>query len=114
MFNSKFRVFTNDMLKESYISMWKKLPETAIKVRVARPSVLSASKELLTDYKSGRITWETFEIRFRDEIKNNPKAVAELQRLKTLSQTKDVYLICYEKNYPCHRFILMHLINELP
>lgn len=113
-FNSKFRVYSNDMLKESYISMWKKLPETAIKVRVARPSVLSASKELLTDYKSGRITWETFETRFRDEIKNNPKAVAELQRLKTLSQTKDVYLICYEKNYPCHRFILMHLINELP
>lgn len=113
-FNSKYGVSTNDMLKESYISMWKKLPVDSIKVRVARPSVLSASKKLMTDYKSARITWETFEARFRDEIKNNPNAVAELQRLKILSKTKDVYLICYEKNYPCHRFILMNMINELP
>ena len=35
------------MIKESYISMWNKLPTDAIKVRVARPSVLSASKELV-------------------------------------------------------------------
>jgi uncharacterized protein YeaO (DUF488 family) len=101
------------MIKESYISMWKKLPEDTIKVRVARPSVLSASKELLSDYKQGRIAWQEFEGRFRKEIISNPKAVAELKRLKALSQDKDVYLICYEKNYPCHRFILIDLINEI-
>jgi len=102
------------MLKESYISQWKNLPADSIKVRVARPSVLSASKTLFTDYKNGRISWETFEKRFRNEIKNNPQAIAELYRLKTLSQTQDVYLICYEKHYPCHRFILMDILNELP
>jgi len=101
------------MMKESYISMWNKLPHDAIKVRVARPSVLSASKELLNDYKKERITWQEFEARFRKEIRSNPKAMAELKRLKGLSQEKDVYLICYEKNYPCHRFILIDLINEL-
>ena len=101
------------MIKESYISMWNKLPTDAIKVRVARPSVLSASKELITDYKGGRINWQVFEVRFRKEILSNPKAVTELNRLKELSQTKDVYLICYEKNYPCHRFILIDLINNL-
>jgi len=101
------------MIKESYISMWNKLPKDAIKVRVARPSVLSASKELLYDYKEGRINWQEFENRFRKEITNNTKAIAELKRLKILSQEKDVYLICYEKNYPCHRFILIDLIKEL-
>jgi uncharacterized protein YeaO (DUF488 family) len=101
------------MLKESYISLWKTLPADAIKVRVARPSILSASKELFTAYKTGKISWEEFEKRFRKEIQSNPKAMAELKRLKTLSQTKDVYLICYEKNYPCHRFILMDLIQKL-
>jgi uncharacterized protein YeaO (DUF488 family) len=101
------------MLKESYISRWKALPEEAMKVRVARPSILSASKELLYDYKQGRIDWKEFEGRFRKEILGNPKAVAELKRLKELSKEKDVYLICYEKNYPCHRFILMDLIKEL-
>jgi len=101
------------MIKESYISMWNKLPTDTIKVRVARPSILSASKELLYDYKYGRIKWREFEVRFRKEILNNPKAVAELNRLKELSKEKDVYLMCYEKNYPCHRFILIDLIKEL-
>ena len=45
------------MIKESYISMWNKLPTDVIKVRVARPSVLSVSKELFNDYKDGRINW---------------------------------------------------------
>ena len=93
--------------------MWNKLPIDAIKVRVARPSVLSASKELFNDYKKGRINWQEFEARFRKEMLSNRKAVAELNRLKELSQGKDVYLICYEKNYPCHRFILIDLINNL-
>jgi len=101
------------MIKESYISMWNKLSNDAIKVRVARPSVLSASKELLYDYKGGRISWPEFENIFRKEILSNPKALAELKRLKELSKEKDVYLICYEKNYPCHRFILIDLIKEL-
>lgn len=93
--------------------MWKKLPAEAIKVRVARPSILSASQGLITDYKQGRIDWQTFETRFRKEILRNPKAVAELKRLKELAKENDVYLICYEKTYPCHRFILLDLINEL-
>lgn len=101
------------MIKESYISRWKALPDDAIKVRVARPSVLSASKELFDDYKDGRINWKEFEERFRKEMLRNPKAVAELKRLRELSKEKDVYLICYEKDYPCHRFILIDLIKEL-
>jgi uncharacterized protein YeaO (DUF488 family) len=107
-------VFVDSMLKESYISQWRNLPADAIKVRVARPSILSASKDLLTAYKSGRITWEAFQIRFRKEIQSNPKAIAELYRLKDLSKTNDVYLICYEKTSPCHRFILLDMIQNLP
>ena len=101
------------MIKESYISMWNKLPDDIIKVRVARPSILSPSKELFNDYKNGKINWEEFEVRFRKEIQNNTKAVTELKRLKELAEEKDVYLICYEKTYPCHRFILIDLIKEL-
>lgn len=101
------------MIKESYISMWNKLPLDAIKIRVARPSILSASLDLFHDYKRGRINWEEFDVRFRKEILNNPKAIAEMKRLKELSKDKDVYLMCYEKNYPCHRFILLDLIKDL-
>ena len=102
------------MIKESYISKWNKLPKNSVKVRVARPSILSASEALFNDYKSGTLTWKEFETRFRKEIRSNPKAMAELRRLKELASKKDVYLMCYEKTYPCHRFILMDLINELP
>ncbi|HVQ00493.1 MAG TPA: DUF488 domain-containing protein [Candidatus Thermoplasmatota archaeon] len=102
------------MMKESYISKWKDLPAGVVKVRVARPSVLAPSEDLFHDYKEGRIDWRVFEQRFRKEMRDSSKAVAELQRLKALSRDKDVYLICYEKSYPCHRFILLDLINELP
>jgi uncharacterized protein YeaO (DUF488 family) len=101
------------MITESYISKWKDLPKEAIKVRVARPSVLSASLGLFQDYKQGRITWQEFDVRFRKEFLSNPKAVAELKRLKALSNNHDVYLMCYEKNPPCHRFILLELIKGI-
>ena len=102
-------------IKESYIANWKNIPNdgTTYKVRVARPSILSPSKELLEDYKKGLIDWLEYEKRFRKEILNNPKAMNELSILKTISNFKDVYLICYEKEYPCHRFILMDIINDL-
>jgi uncharacterized protein YeaO (DUF488 family) len=68
--------------------MWNKLPNDATKLRVARPSVLSASKELLFNYKEGRINWQEFENRFRKEILSNPTAVAELKRLKDSPKRK--------------------------
>ena len=101
------------MIKESYVSMWKKLPVDAVKVRVARPSVLSPSLGLFHMYREGRISWEAFDTLFRKEVLGNPKAVAELKRLKQLSLEKDVYLICYEKTFPCHRFILLDLMKTL-
>jgi len=101
------------MLKEGYIGKWKKYPKDEVKVRVARPSVLAPSKELLKDWKEGKIDWAAYERRFRKEILNSPKAVAKLKEIKKLAEEKDVRLICYEKNPPCHRFILIDLINSL-
>ena len=102
-------------LKESYIANWKNIPDdgTTYKVRVARPSILSPSKKLLDEYKQNRIDWAEYEKRFRKEILNNPKAMVELNHLKTISEFKDVYLICYEKKYPCHRFILIDMMKNL-
>lgn len=101
------------MLKEGYIAKRNEYPDDEIKVRVARPSVLAPSKELLKDWKDGRIDWTEYERRFREEILNNPKAMAKLREIKRLAETEDVRLICYEKNPPCHRFILIELANTL-
>ncbi len=101
------------MILEGYIANWKNYPKDEIKIRVAIPSVLSPNKELLKDYKEGKINWKTYEERFKKEIEKNPKAIKKLREIKKLSETKNVRLICYEKHYPCHRFILIDLIKEV-
>jgi len=101
------------MLKEGYIGRWKEYPKDEVKVTVARPSCLGPSESLLKDWKERKINWADYEKRFRAEILSNPKAMEKLREIKNLSQEKDVRLICYEKNPPCHRFILIDLINSL-
>ena len=101
------------MLKEGYIAKWREYPKDEIKIRVARPSVLAPSKQLLEDWKEGKISWEEYEERFRKEILSNPKALKKLREIKELAKKKDVRLICYEKNPPCHRFILIEMIKNL-
>ena len=106
---------------EGYIANWKNYPKDEIKIRVARPSVLAPSQELLSEFnrlkkRYGRErAWELsgYEERFRREILSNPKATAKLREIKELAKNRRVRLICYEKNPPCHRFILMKLIEEV-
>jgi uncharacterized protein YeaO (DUF488 family) len=105
---------------EGYIANWKSYPKDEVKVRVARPNVLAPSQELLGEFNRlkrmyGRErAWELsrYEERFKREILNNPEAMAKLKEIRELAKNRSVRLICYEKNPPCHRFILMKLIEE--
>lgn len=102
-------------LLEGYRALvrWNKYPSDEIKVNVFRPYVLSPSKKLLQDYKEAGIDWAEYEVRFHREIKGNPVAMKKLREIKELSEERDMRLICYEKNPPCHRFLLIEMINEL-
>ena len=117
------------MLKESYISNWRNLPEDAVKIRVARPSVLAPSKTLfsaflkakkvwiakgLTELEARKKAWEEvdYEERFRREVLNNLKAMARLREIRELAKEREVYLICYEKEPPCHRFVLIEMAER--
>lgn len=102
------------MLKESYLANIKNLPADAEKIVVTRTAghVLSPSKELLWDYKKGRINWDQYVERFRQEM-DNDACIAAMRKIKWEAKTKDIYLICYEKSYPCHRFLLIDMINKL-
>ena len=100
------------MLKETYLANLKNVPAGAVMVRVARPAVLSPSKELLEDWKSGKIAWSEYETRYKAEILSSQEAREAIKLIKKLSEYKDVYLYCYEKNPPCHRFILLELIRD--
>lgn len=98
------------MLLETYLANLKNLPARVIKVRVARPSILSPSKELLKDWKASKITWPEYEARFKAEIMARLGAVEKMREIKEVAERQDVYLFCYEKKPPCHRFILLELI----
>lgn len=101
------------MILEGYIAAWKKYPVDEVKIRVAWPSILGPSKKLLGDYKEGRVSWNEYEIRYREEITGNPEAVKRLIEVCNLSKTKNVRLMCYEKQPPCHRFILLEMITRI-
>lgn len=103
------------MIKESYLANWQNLPEDAVKIAVTRTSrsPLSPSWKLLRAYKNGRLSWVEFDQGFRYEIAGCPEAQRLLREIKELAKSKDVYLVCYEKSFPCHRFILMKMIEEM-
>ena len=75
--------------------------------------VLSPSRGLLADWKQGLITWEEYTERFHQEILGLAEALAALRHIIELAETRDVYLICWEKEPPCHRFLLLDLAREL-
>lgn len=102
------------MLKEGYIANWKKYPKNEIKIRVARPHLLSPSEGLLWLYKEGLFDWERYEDEFIKQMAN-PECLVELYNINELSCYVDVRLMCYEKDpNRCHRGILIDLIHTLP
>ena len=118
------------MLKESYVAKLKTLPKDAIKIDVGYPSVFAPSEVLLSEFngiksrlmkkdvpepEARRRAWKKtdFEKRFRKEIESKPKVIDRLKEIKKLSEMKVVYLYCYCGKHPCHRFILMDMIENL-
>lgn len=101
------------MLKETYLANLATIPIEAERVRVARPSILAPSKSLLADWKAKKISWAEYERRYKRQILSNPEAVKYMRAIKELASKVDVYLYCYERQPPCHRFILIELINGL-
>lgn len=118
------------MLKESYVAKLKSLPNDAIKIAVGYPSVFSPSETLLREFneiktklmKRGMTepdarenAWQQteFEKRYRREIVSKPEVIDKLKEIRELAETKDVFLYCYCGKTPCHRFILIDIIQHL-
>jgi|GEM_PF-2142029 len=118
------------MLKESYAAQLKTLPTDAIKIAVGYPSIFSPSDTLLKQFNEIKSTlmkkgmaepearkraWEQtdFEKRYRKEITSKPDVMNKLKEIKMLAERNDVFLYCYCGKKPCHRFLLMDLIQHL-
>ena len=119
-------------LRQTYLSMKKKLPtnaEVVLAMHGRGNDELAPSKELLDDFNrhkkqfredSGYPTafhyaWDAcdYEKRFRDLILSRPMALERLKTLSEASRTKDIFLVCYEgKDKPCHRRLLLKIAKE--
>lgn len=120
-------------LRQTYLSMKKKLPEDArtVLVMIGRGNdELAPSRELLEDFNiakeecssrmkdSVRIyecAWRAskYEKRFREQILNNQASMARLRQLAEESRSQDIYFICYEaEDKPCHRKLLLAIAEE--
>ena len=57
---------------------------------------LSPSKALHKQYKNGKISWDVFSQRFRDEISNNERSMELCGQLAKESLNKNITLLCFE------------------
>lgn len=75
---------------------------------------LSPSKNLLKNYKEGRIDFQLFEKLFRNEIMENKNIIDICQNIaKEAVNGKEVTLLCYEKDESnCHRKLIRKLCEE--
>ncbi|HEX6294901.1 MAG TPA: DUF488 family protein [Nitrososphaeraceae archaeon] len=74
----------------------------------------SPSKNLLKNYKEGRIDFQLFEKLFRNEIMENKNIIDICQNIaKEAVNGKEVTLLCYEKDESnCHRKLIRKLCEE--
>lgn len=116
------------MLYTSYISNMRNLPEGKY-VLVTRwaPKSLDLSKfndaewkpllapadNLLAQYKNGAMTKVEMLNKYREFLRNDLSAKLLIKELAEIAATKDVFLICYEKEvFDCHRSVLAQFISD--
>ena len=104
------------MLKQTYLAKVKDFRAMNpgaefIEVTRSKGHILSPSWELLNLYKQNH-DWDMYTRQFIKQM-DKPACWAEMKRIWDLSQTKDVYLVCFEKDGDnCHRHILIELIKK--
>ncbi len=73
---------------------------------------LAPSKKLISDWREDIIDWEESEMHYRAEITSNEESLSALHYLIYLSYHTVVRVMCWEKNPPCHRFIIDDMVQE--
>ena len=75
---------------------------------------LAPSKNLLKDYKEGRIDFQLFEKLFWNEISKNKNVIDICQGIaKEAHEGKEFTLLCYEKEESnCHRKLIRKLCED--
>jgi uncharacterized protein YeaO (DUF488 family) len=75
---------------------------------------LSPSKALHKQYKNGKISWDVFSQRFRDEIRYNERSMELCRQLAKESLNKSITLLCFEDDeHLCHRSLVRKICRQM-
>jgi len=75
---------------------------------------LSPSKALHKQYKNGKISWDVFSQRLRDEIRNNEWSMELCRQLVKESLNKNITLLCFEDDeHLCHRSLVRKICEQM-
>src|SRR5574338_497392 len=73
---------------------------------------LAPTKELLKDYKEGKVSQTQFKTRFLKQMNSDDASMQTIQTLSKLAKKSSVTLLCYEPDEEfCHRHLLADMIK---
>jgi uncharacterized protein YeaO (DUF488 family) len=109
------------MIRETYIAAKKKVvPEGHVVIDIPRfrakkdrISPFAPSAELLSDWNYNRIMWKDYVERYYQELRENHEAASLIEEIACRAVREDVWLVCLEKEYPCHRFLVKQIIERI-
>lgn len=109
------------MIKETYLAVRKKIvPPADMVLDISRfrkkegeISPLAPSRELLNDWNQDRLPWKDYVERYYQELKEKKEASSAIQQIADLAAEQDVWLVCMEKEYPCHRFLVKETVERI-
>jgi uncharacterized protein YeaO (DUF488 family) len=74
---------------------------------------LAPSQKLLKEFKTTKKTWKQFITNFKSELQRNNDGLQLIKDLKVKTKSKNVTLLCFEKDgTPCHRHLLKKIIQS--
>ena len=68
---------------------------------------------LLEDWNNDRMRWKEYVERYFLQLYHDQRAGSLLDEIISISMERDVWLVGFEKEYPCHRFLLMQIIEKV-
>ena len=109
------------MIKETHLSAKKRtIPKGDLIFdisgsRKGRRSIspLAPSHLLLEDWDNDRMRWKEYVEKYFLQLYHDQTAGSLLEEIISISMERDVWLVGLEKEYPCHRFLLMQILEKV-
>lgn len=109
------------MIKETHLSAKKRIIPKGDLIfdisgfRKGRRSIspLAPSPLLSEDWDNDRIRWKEYVEKYFLQLYHDRRAGSLLEEIISIAMERNVWLVGLEKEYPCHRFLLIQIIEKV-